>query len=327
MGSGQSKSHESFAVTPTQLPYATGIAFAAALTAKIKAAAAAGAGDVNALRRQFAYDRLLSRLFTTPDPVTAAGEGDGGCWVLKGGTALLTRVRGARHTLDIDLLHQSTHDVEAAVSALRAAAQSELGDHFSFTLGPAAPIATATHATVEGRQVPVTARCGTTVFAQFKIDLVVTDHMSSAPEPMTPQPIVDIPGLAQPSYQLYPLADHVADKLTATRLTYGTDHLPSSRVRDLVDLALIARTQHLDAAALSTAITAKRLLHELPATDTFTTPASWPAIFGKAAAGTELGDHATYPQALALAKQLLDPLLAGTRQHGTWNPESLSWVD
>jgi len=115
---------------------------------------------------------------------------------------------------------------------------------------------------------------------------------------MTPQPIVDIPGLAQPSDQLYPLADHVADKLTATRLTYGTDHLPSSRVRDLVDLAFIARTRHLDSAALSTAITAKRLLHELAGTDTFTTPENWRAVFGKAAAGTELGDHATYPQDL-----------------------------
>lgn len=46
------------------------------------------------LQRQFAYDRLLARVFgAEPD-----------AWVLKGATALLARLGGAaRHSLDIDL--------------------------------------------------------------------------------------------------------------------------------------------------------------------------------------------------------------------------------
>jgi Nucleotidyl transferase AbiEii toxin, Type IV TA system len=46
------------------------------------------------LQRQFAYDRLLARVFSTEPEA----------WVLKGATALLARLHGsARHTLDIDL--------------------------------------------------------------------------------------------------------------------------------------------------------------------------------------------------------------------------------
>ena len=64
------------------------------------------------LQRQFAYDRLLSRVFRT----------DSDRWVLKGATAMLARfgVR-ARHTLDIDLYRQQG-TLDEAENALRAAA-------------------------------------------------------------------------------------------------------------------------------------------------------------------------------------------------------------
>jgi hypothetical protein len=113
--------------------------------------------------------------------------------------------------------------------------------------------------------------------------------------------------------------------VTATHQTYGAGTL-SSRVRDLVDIVLIARTQHLDATQLGTALTAKRLLHAQPATTTFAVPPAWARRFGAAAAGVELGEHASYPQAVTLAKRLLDPVLAGTRQRGIWDPATLAWT-
>ncbi|MFI7625262.1 nucleotidyl transferase AbiEii/AbiGii toxin family protein [Microbispora rosea] len=45
-------------------------------------------------RRQFAYDRLLARLFTSDE--------DG--WILKGGVALLIRLSVARHSADVDVV-------------------------------------------------------------------------------------------------------------------------------------------------------------------------------------------------------------------------------
>ncbi len=66
------------------------------------------------LRRQFAYDRLLARVFSREPEA----------WVLKGATALLARLEGsARHTLDIDLYRLGARLDEAEV-ALRAAASA-----------------------------------------------------------------------------------------------------------------------------------------------------------------------------------------------------------
>ncbi|MBV9031373.1 MAG: nucleotidyl transferase AbiEii/AbiGii toxin family protein [Pseudonocardiales bacterium] len=60
---------------------------------------------LDSLRRQFSYDRLLTRIFAGPDAKR---------WVLKGATAILARLAGdARHTRDIDLYRQDD-DLPAA---------------------------------------------------------------------------------------------------------------------------------------------------------------------------------------------------------------------
>jgi predicted nucleotidyltransferase component of viral defense system len=70
--------------------------------------------ELSSLQRQFAYDRLLSRIFR-PDPTR---------WVLKGGTAMLARLGAdARHTRDIDLLTR-VGDLDEAERALRSASGS-----------------------------------------------------------------------------------------------------------------------------------------------------------------------------------------------------------
>ncbi len=72
--------------------------------------------------------------------------------------------------------------------------------------------------------------------------------MTTDPEPYD-DPVLELPGLATPPIRLYPVVDHIADKLCATQATYGTNNdLPSSRVRDLVDLVVFARSQDVDAA-------------------------------------------------------------------------------
>jgi nucleotidyltransferase AbiEii toxin of type IV toxin-antitoxin system len=99
-----------------------------ALTDLLRAHARGRPGvTLDSLRRQFAYDRLLTRIFTGPDAKR---------WILKGATAILARLAGdARHTRDIDLYRQD-EDLPAAENSLRTSAATDAGDFFRFTLDP-----------------------------------------------------------------------------------------------------------------------------------------------------------------------------------------------
>ena len=76
---------------PPPRPYATPAALRRALTDRLAAAAAEGPWRLADLQRQFAYDRLLHRLYLLDDG-----------WILKGATALLARHLSVRHTIDLD---------------------------------------------------------------------------------------------------------------------------------------------------------------------------------------------------------------------------------
>jgi hypothetical protein len=71
-------------------------AFRAALEARLQARARDGETDLQRLRRQVAFDRLLARLFSKGPKANYP-------WVLKGGYAMELRIRSARTTKDIDL--------------------------------------------------------------------------------------------------------------------------------------------------------------------------------------------------------------------------------
>jgi hypothetical protein len=110
--------------------------------------------EVNGLRRQVAFDRLLARLFRE-EPVP---------WALKGGYAMELRLKAARSTVDIDLTLQRA-PTGAAESAdtnrlvremLQSSADSPLGDWFEYAIGP--PTMDLTAAPYGGAWYPVEAR-------------------------------------------------------------------------------------------------------------------------------------------------------------------------
>src|SRR6185437_16493742 len=126
---------------------------------------------------------------------------------------------------------------------------------------------------------------------------------------------VDIPGLLRVDYQVYPLVDHLADKVTACLETHaraGGGAMVSSRYKDLVDMVLIARTQRPVAAAVRRALLSEtgRRNVDLPAE--FDTPGPlWPAGYeAKAAEVPQLRELRRFPSALALVKTMLDPVFA-----------------
>ena len=118
-------------------------AFRQALTDKLRDASKNSIWTLSQLQRQMAYDRLLERLYLVDDG-----------WVVKGATALLARGIGVRATIDIDIYRERAR--ELAEAELREAASRDIGDWFTFELGPGRAVAT--DAAV---RIPVTAYVGT----------------------------------------------------------------------------------------------------------------------------------------------------------------------
>ena len=144
--------------------YATPTALQRALEDRLAALVGKEGGDIQRLRRQAAFDRLLCRLFqdkTSP-------------WLLKGGYAMELHIRAARTTRDIDLaLRPSTTtpgewDVQAVTAILRQSAASNLHDGFEFTLGDATMDLDA--APYGGARFPVAAQMAGRRFAQFHLE-------------------------------------------------------------------------------------------------------------------------------------------------------------
>jgi Nucleotidyl transferase AbiEii toxin, Type IV TA system len=231
-----------------------------------------------------------------------------------------------RHTRDIDLLRR-TGTVQAAVDELRAAVERDLGDHFRFELGAATA-----HTDRPGQpetdqaKLPVDAFVGTILFERFPIDVVVGSVITMTPESVSPSIVVEFDGLVPPTYQLYPVVDHVADKLCATFERHGDSGKPSSRSRDLIDLVVLGRTQTLDAAMLKAAIEAERLHRGLSRIEAFAAPPEWgPAYSTGSKTVAECDGYRRLDDAVAFVGRFLDPVLSGDQPRGTWSPGHLSW--
>jgi hypothetical protein len=213
-------------------PYSSAAAFRTALRDRFAAIAKAETRySLDELQRQFAYDRALARLFTSPDAVS---------WVLKGAGALLARLEQARHSKDIDVYYaEQSAAVSDATAALRRALRRDLGDFFGFEVTRIVPL----QEEAKGSRVHVRASLGAKTFAVFHVDVVVGTVMSGEPDEVAPLTPLHIDGLVRPPYRAFPLPDHVADKLAAILGTHvrGESVTGSSRIKDLVDIALIAR--------------------------------------------------------------------------------------
>lgn len=299
----------------SDFPYASPTDFRTALRAKMKALADRdGQYTLDELQRQFAYDRALARLFASADAEY---------WVLKGAGALLARLKTARHSMDVDVFFDVTDaDVDGAVQALRIALLLDLGDFFVFAVNRVGLL----REEANGARVNLTASLGPSIFSSFHIDVVVGTAMTGTPDLLDPLIDITIDGLARPRYRTFPVADHLADKLAATVSTFraGEGATPSSRVKDLVDIVIIASTQEVTAVALRTAVTTGLAWRNLTKPEQFVVPdeEGWRKRYPTVAADAPC-DVPTYRDAVELAEQLFNPILDGTAD-GTWKP-GLGW--
>jgi hypothetical protein len=299
-------------------PYANPQAMNRALTDLLRAHAHGRPGvTLDSLRRQFAYDRLLTRIFTGPNAKR---------WVLKGATAILARLAGdARHTRDIDLYRQD-EDLPTAENSLRTAAATNAGDFFRFTLDPGQRITQEKHTL----RVPVTAYLGLREFARFHVDLVTDLIMTAPPEEVTPLVPISIAGITTTTYRAYPITDHIADKVCAMiEIHHRSDGQPqsSSRYHDLADLATFARTTVVDAHALTRALRSEANRRGLQLPDRLTIPdPTWGPGYARVARDNPRLADRDITQAFQTTAALLDPALAMTAA-GTWDPVRRSWSE
>ena len=297
-------------MTGDVFPYASAQAFGAALTDRFRQLATNSGHTASQLWRQFAYDRLLARLFHN-------GSRE---WILKGGVSMIARLGRARHTADVDLAARAD-SVDDALTALQEAANKDLGDFFTFRFEPPRALIQG----LPGLRLPTEAWLGHRMFERFGIDLVIgatpTAPIESAP-PLLP---LVIEGLIRPPYRLYPLVDSIADKVMATIEPHHGR--PSTRFRDLVDLVIIAHSKQVDADELAKAFTSERLRRSVPGTDQFQVPdeSRWRNGYRTAAADVSSVAEKTLPEALHLAKQFIDPVLSGSISSGVWDCAKLTW--
>ena len=263
--------------------YASATAFRTALEDRLKKLAQLESIDLQRLRRQAAFDRLLCRLFANPNAP----------WLLKGGYAMELRVKTARTTRDIDLavkqlpMPSADWDANAAniLESLRDAGKLDLLDFFTFVFGDA--IQDLDAAPYGGARFPVDARLAERSFVKFHLDVSTGDVLHAPYESLPSRDWLGFAGIAKMNFPAVSPEEQFAEKLHAYSLPRtGREN---SRVKDLVDLVLLIEQAKLDASRLGKSIQEtfqRRKTHDIP-TALVAPPASWLKPFSEMA--TECG--------------------------------------
>lgn len=289
------------------------------------ASAKAGKGlfqQVPVAQRVEYYHRqiLLARLFAV----------DEAPWVLKGGTALVWRDPTARATKDIDVFNKSVADINVAVNQFK--------DHLARVSTPPSDVhfdceikSINEEPNIGGRQgaelrVHLVSSAGRKIPNPIKIDLVVGCAVTGEVETRANEGLAAVLGAEFSEIKLYPVVDHLADKVAATMSVYSYESFTavSTRVRDLVDIVQVAMTETIDGTELWTALESERQVRKLaPFTEGFVCPDSWKNLYESKKLSKGNQAPAKFAEALAITQAFLNPAISGEAAGKTWR--DLSW--
>lgn len=259
---------------PPLKTYSTAGAFRRSLEERLKKMSQTDQIEINRLRRQLSFDRLLARLF----------QGETDPWILKGGYALELRFGNARSTVDLDLtlrrVTSSTSenvDVNTAVQRmLQRAADVQLHDWFDYVIGPA--VMDLTSAPYGGARYPVEARMDARIFARFHLDAGIGDVIIEPHDLIQCRDWLGFAGIATASVRMIAREQQFAEKIHAYTLPRDSQN---SRVKDLLDLALLIGSRGLDKERTLEALRLtfdRRGTHDLPS-DLPAPPINWQIPF------------------------------------------------
>ena len=286
------------------MKYPTDQAFRTALEARIKRWQTDSAG-VSRLRKRIVFERLLARLV-----VEARGE-----WVLKGGFALELRLGSvARSTKDADFEWRLAED--EAVDMLLAAAALELGDRFTFALERADE---ETDLPGGGQRWRVAATLAGRIFERTVIDVAFAAAPVHAPDEIATSNLLEFAGIDGVEVPTLGIEQHLAEKLHAYTREYAGGRR-STRVKDLVDVVVIANTSVIVAEKLSEAIAvifSRRGEHVAPAALP-EPPAEWATPWRRLARDVPATDDIAEGYRVAVA--LFGPVLDRSVTDAAWQP-------
>lgn len=271
---------------------------------------------------RYYHRRLLARVF----------EADPDGWVLKGGQALLVRWPRARYSVDVDLLKTGQDaTVDGAVEALVVAASVDLDDHLTFSHYDTSRETAAGRPT---RKVRFEVRFGLRQLRMVSVDVVASDHppLGDVVEEQLEAPFT-VEASPWPTIRIWPLEDHIADKIAAMYERHRTALLPSTRFKDLVDLMVIAHNATPSGELTHTALLAEvrrrqRAGGHVPLPVAFEIPdPSWTGGYGTQAAKIHdlPPNYRTLAGASPVADAFITPLLQDRSPPGRWTPNQLRW--
>lgn len=292
--------------------YGTAAAFKASLDQRLRQVAGTGA-DITRRRQLLVFDRYLARL----------GVVLGEAATLKGGLVLEVRLERARTTRDIDLRLAGSPD--GLLGRLQEAGRLDLGDFMTFELRAHArhPDIAGPGVQYECQRFRAECRLAGVLYGQaFGVDVAFGDPMLGEPEVVRGDDLLAFAGIEPAVMRLYPVETHIAEKLHAYTLPRPT---PSTRVKDLPDLALLGQVGERDAARMRAAIQqtfSYRRTHAAPARLP-DPPSAWKRPYAEMAKEDEL-PWPTLAAVTEAARAFLDPILAEDRD-GRWNATEWAW--
>lgn len=261
------------------------------------------------LRKAVVFERFLARIRRT------SAEG----WVLKGAYALDVRLGlRARRTIDVDLA--SRGGGEEIVEWVRRACGQELGDGFHFILRSRSDHEEG-HRTI---RFGILAEMAGREFEPIHVDVAVADPVAWNPD-IRPSPgWMEFAGVEPVEIPVLAIEQHVAEKVHAYTRTYSSG--ASSRVKDLVDLALIAHSIPIDAARLRDALTETFEIRGGSRPERLPEPPdSWSVPFRQMARETGLPED--LGSAWKEVAAMIDPLLRERIVRGIWDPRHRTWAN
>lgn len=289
------------------IDYKTPGAFEQALKAHLKRQTSATGELYNRALQMAVFDRFLERVY----------DALGDAVVLKGGFALELRLPGTRTTRDVDL--RAEGDLGDQLRRLRVRCNVQGDDFLTFELGEETTFEElhGNQLVYGGRRVRVQCLLAARPLgAPFSLDIAVGDRLVEPPVEVAGTDLFEFADIPPVTHRIYPASSHVAEKLHAYTLPRDT---PNSRVKDLVDIALLARHTTFDADTLRRAVNATfdfRNTH--PAPDAVPPP---PAFWTQQYENLLKRDDLPFPTIAAchdLAAALLNPILDRSLTTSTW---------
>lgn len=226
-----------------------------------------------------------------------------------------------RTTKDIDLGRQDSE--EAATADFLAAQSADLGDYFTFVIERTGQL----DSTTEGAAVRyhATAQLAGRRFEDVTVDVGFGDPPVANPEMVRGPDLLGFADIPPSQVPALPLEQHVAEKVHAYTRTYAGGQ-PSTRVKDLIDLAVMASLFSFQAGRLRRALEATftvRGTHPLPSSLPLP-PSQWRTAYRRAA--VEVGLDPDMTAGYNRARGFLDSVLAGAvTDDARWDPAQQTW--